>query len=264
MPKFSANLSFLFPEMPFLDRFAAAAAAGFRAVEFAFAYDHDPAEISQRLSDHGLIQALFNLPPGDRAGDRGLAAQPGRESEFCAGLDRALVLARATGCKRLHVMAGTYPADADRALGEAVYVENLRIAADALAGDGITLTIEPLNTRDNPGYFLTDTSQAIAILDRVARDNARLQLDLYHCQIMEGDLAHHIERLLPRVGHVQIAGNPGRHQPDRGEISYPFLFDLLDEQGYDGWVGCEYRPHAGTLEGLGWAKRWGIGGRIPV
>jgi hydroxypyruvate isomerase len=260
MPKFSANLSFLFLDLPFLDRFAAAAKAGFRAVEFAFAYDHPPAEIARRLADHGLTQALFNLPPGDRSGDRGLAALPGREAEFRAGLDRALVLARATGCKRLHVMAGNYPADADRALGEAVYLDNLRIAADAMAGDGIILTIEPLNTRDNPGYFLTDTSQAIATLDRVGRDNAQLQLDLYHCQIMEGDLAHHIERLLPRTGHVQIAGNPGRHEPDRGEISYPFLFDLLDEQGYDGWVGCEYRPHAGTLEGLGWAKRWGIGG----
>jgi hydroxypyruvate isomerase len=259
MPKFSANLSFLFPDLPFLDRFAAAAKAGFCAVEFAFAYDHAPSEVAKRLADHGLTQALFNLPPGDRSGDRGLAALPGREADFRAGLDRALVLARATNCKRLHVMAGTYPADADRDLGESVYVDNLRIAADAMAAEGIVLTIEPLNTRDNPGYFLTTSAQAIAILDKVGRDNARLQLDLYHCQIMEGDLANHIERLLPRTGHVQIAGNPGRHEPDRGEINYPFLFDLLDEQGYDGWVGCEYRPHAGTVEGLGWAKRWGLG-----
>jgi 2-dehydrotetronate isomerase len=260
MPKFSANLSFLFPDLPFLDRFAAAAEAGFRAVEFAFAYDHDPAEIAWCLTAHRLTLALFNLPPGDQAaGDRGLAALPGREAEFRAGLARALVLARATGCKRLHVMAGNYPVDADRGLGDAVYVDNLRTAADALTGDGIGLTIEPLNTRDNPGYFLTSTEQAIAILDKVGRDNARLQLDLYHCQIMEGDLAAHIERLLPRIGHVQVAGNPGRHEPNRGEINYPFLFDLLDELGYDGWVGCEYRPHGGTLEGLGWARRFGIG-----
>ncbi|MDB5411069.1 MAG: Hyi family protein [Rhodospirillales bacterium] len=259
MPKFSANLTFLFPDLPFLDRFAAAANAGFEAVEFAFAYDHAPAEIADRLKSHGLTLALFNLPPGDRSGDRGLAALPGREAEFRAALARALVLARATGCKRLHVMAGTYPADADRALGEAVYVENLRTAADAMAAEGITLLIEPLNTRDNPAYFLTTTGQAIAMLDRVERDNARLQLDLYHCQIMEGDLANHIERLLPRTGHVQIAGNPGRHEPDRGEVNYPFLFELLDDLGYDGWVGCEYRPHGGTLDGLGWARRFGIG-----
>jgi hydroxypyruvate isomerase len=260
MPRFSANLSFLFPDLPFLDRFAAAAKAGFRAVEFAFAYEHDPTEIGGRLTAHGLTQALFNLPPGDpAAGDRGLAALPGRESEFRASVDRALVLARTTGCKRLHVMAGNYPADADRGIADAVYVDNLRYAADAMAGEGIILTIEPLNTSDNPDYFLTTTAQAIAVLDKVGRDNARLQLDLYHCQIMEGDLAKHIERLLPRVGHIQIAGNPGRHEPDRGEINYPFLFDLLDELGYDGWVGCEYRPHAGTLEGLGWARRFGIG-----
>jgi hydroxypyruvate isomerase len=260
MPRFSANLSFLFPDLPFLDRFAAAASAGFRAVEFAFAYDHDPADIARQLAAHGLTQALFNLPPGDRtAGDRGLAALPGREGEFRAGLARAVALARATGCKRLHVMAGNYPEGADRGLGESVYVDNLRRAADALSDDGIALTIEPLNSRENPGYFLTSNAQAIAILDKVDRANARLQLDLYHCQIMEGDLAAHIERLLPRVGHIQIAGNPGRHEPDRGEINYPFLFDLLDELGYDGWVGCEYRPHAGTLAGLGWARRFGIG-----
>jgi hydroxypyruvate isomerase len=258
MPKFAANLSFLFPDIPFLDRFAAAADAGFRAVEFAFAYEHDPAEIARRLAAHGLTQALFNLPPGNlAAGDRGIAALPGREAEFRASVERARVLARATGCKRLHVMAGNIAAD--HGLAAAVYIDNLRHAADALAADGVVLTIEPLNTTDNPGYFLTTTGQAIAILDRVGRDNARLQLDLYHCQIMEGDLARHIERLLPRVGHVQIAGNPGRHEPDRGEISYPFLFELLDELGYDGWVGCEYRPHGGTLAGLGWAKRWGLG-----
>jgi hydroxypyruvate isomerase len=261
MPKFAANLSMMFQEVPFLDRFAAAAKAGFRGVEYLFPYEFAAADIAARLKEHGLTQALFNLPPGNwAAGERGIAALPGREAEFRDGVAQALDYAAATGCRTLHAMAGLWPADRPRAEGESVYVENLRHAADAMGKHGITLVIEPINTRDIPGYFLHTTTQGIAILDRVGRDSARLQLDLYHCQIMEGDLAERTRRLISRVGHVQIAGTPGRHEPDIGEVNYPFLYDLLDELGYEGWVGCEYRPKAGTVAGLGWAKRYGIGG----
>jgi hydroxypyruvate isomerase len=260
VPKFAANLSMMFQEAAFLDRFAAAAAAGFPAVEYLFPYEVPAAQIGKRLVQHGLTQALFNLPPGDwGAGERGLAALPGREAEFIAGAERALEYALATGCKRVHAMAGLWPSDCDKSKGEAIYVANLRQAADLLASHGITLLIEPINLRDMPGYFLTTTGQALAILDRVERDNVKLQLDLYHCQIMEGDLAIHIRRLFGRYAHIQIAGVPERHEPSRGEINYSYLFDLLDEIGYDGWIGCEYRPAAGTLAGLGWAQRWGIG-----
>ena len=260
MPKFAANLSMMFQEVPFLDRFAAAAKAGFRAVEYLFPYEFPAAEIRKRLADNGLTQALFNMPPGDWAkGERGMAALPGREREFMEGVERALEYAEATGCKRLHAMAGLWPAGAKREDGERVYVENLRRAADRLAQQGLTLVIEPINSRDMPGYFLNTTTQAMPILDRVGRDNAKLQLDLYHCQIMEGDLAEKVKRLHGRYAHVQIAGNPGRNEPDRGEINYPFLFDLLDEVGYDGFVGCEYRPAAATVDGLGWARRYGVG-----
>jgi hydroxypyruvate isomerase len=260
MPKFAANLSMMFQEAAFLDRFAAAAAAGFRAVEYLFPYEVPAAQISRQLEQHGLTQALFNLPPGDwRAGERGLASLPGREADFIAGAERALEYALATGCKRLHAMAGLWPADRDKSKGETVYVANLRRAADLVAPHGIAVLIEPINLRDMPGYFLNTTGQALAILDRVERDNVKLQLDLYHCQITEGDLAIHIRRLFGRYAHVQIAGVPERHEPDRGEINYSYLFDLLDEIGYDGWIGCEYRPAAGTLAGLVWARGWGIG-----
>ncbi len=260
MPNFAANLSMMFQEWAFFDRFAAAAEAGFRGVEFLFPYEVPAGEIAARLKRHGLTQALFNLPPGNwAAGERGLAALPGREAEFAAGLEQALDYAKATGCRRLHVMAGISPAGRARSEGEAVYIANLRHAAERVAPLGITLLIEPINTRDIPGYFLNTTRQALAIIDQVGRDNLRLQLDLYHCQIMEGDLAIHIRELAGRYAHVQIAGVPERHEPDRGEINYPYLFDLLDKVGYDGWVGCEYRPANGTLAGLGWARRWGIG-----
>jgi 2-dehydrotetronate isomerase len=206
-----------------------------------------------------LTLALFNLPPGDwAAGERGIGALPGREAAFMAGVERALGYALATGCKRIHALSGLWPEARPKAEGEAVYVANLRRAADLVAPHGISLLIEPINPRDIPGYFLNTTTQAIAILDRVERANVKLQLDLYHCQIMEGDLAIHLRRLAGRYAHIQIAGVPDRHEPDRGEVNYAYLFDLLDELGYDGWVGCEYRPAAGTLAGLGWARRWGI------
>jgi 2-dehydrotetronate isomerase len=259
MPKLAANLSLMFTEVNFLDRFAAAAAAGFNGVEFLFPYDFAPAEIAARLKQHGLSQALFNLPPGDWAsGERGMAALPGRESEFMAGLDHALEFAQATGCKQLHAMAGNWPAGANWREGAAVYVGNLRRAADRVAAHGITVLIEPLNKRDNPGYFLNTTVEAAAILNEVGRDNVKLQLDLYHCQITEGDLTIHIRNLAGSYAHVQIAGVPDRHEPDHGEVNFAYALSVLDEIGYDGWVGCEYRPAAATSTGLGWAQRWGV------
>jgi hydroxypyruvate isomerase len=258
MPRLAANLSWLFTEVPFLDRFEAAAAAGFRAVEFLQPYEFPPGEIAARLERHGLEHVLFNLPSGDASkGERGLAAVPGREAEFMRNVERALDYAKATGCTRLHATAG----NASGSEAEAVYVANLRAAADFLAPRGITLLIEPLNTRDAPGYFLSTTGAALRILDRVGRANVSLQLDLYHCQIMEGDLARHIRDLAGRFAHVQIAGVPERHEPDTGEVNYEYVLGLLDETGYAGWVGCEYRPKAGTLAGLGWARAWGISSR---
>jgi hydroxypyruvate isomerase len=255
MPKLAANLSWLFTEMPFLDRFEAAAAAGFRAVEFLQPYEFPPAEIAARLRRHGLEHVLFNLPPGDASkGERGLAAVPGREAEFMRTVGRALGYARATGCTRIHVLAGI----ASGVEAEATYVANLRAAAEVVAPLGITLLIEPLNTRDAPGYLLSTTGAALGILERVDRGNVSLQFDLYHCQIMEGDLARHIRGLAGRFAHVQIAGVPDRHEPDLGEINHAYVLDLLDETGYAGWVGCEYGPKAGTLAGLGWARRWGV------
>ena len=255
MPKLAANLSWLFTEVPFLDRFEAAAGVGFRAVEFLQPYEVLPAEIMARLERHCLEHVLFNLPAGDAGkGERGLAALPGREAEFMGNVERALEYAKATGCRRIHALAG----NASGGAAEAVYVANLRAAADFLAPHGITVLIEPLNSRDAPGYFLSTTGAALRILDRVACGNVSLQFDLYHCQIMEGDLARHVRELAGRFAHVQIAGVPERQEPDLGEVNYPYVLDLLDETGYAGWVGCEYRPRAGTVAGLGWARRWGI------
>jgi 2-dehydrotetronate isomerase len=261
MPKLAANLSMMFQEAPFLDRFAVAQTCGFAGVEFLFPYDFPADEIAARLERHHLTQALFNLPPGDWAkGERGMAALPGRESEFMASLERALPYALATKCRRLHAMAGNWPEGRDRREGRAVYVANLRRAADRLAEEGVTLVIEPINTRDMPAYFLNTTGEAMSVIEEAGRDNLKLQLDLYHCQIMEGDLAAHVRRLAGRYAHVQIAGVPERHEPDRGEVNYDYLLSLLDEIGYDGWVGCEYRPAGDTRAGLGWARRWGCHG----
>lgn len=261
MPKLCANLHFLFQELPFLDRFAAAADAGFRGVECLVPYEAPADAIAERLRRHGLTLALFNLPSGDREkGERGFGALPGREAEFAAGVEQALGYALATGGKRIHALSGVWPEGRDKAEGEAVLVANLRRAADRVAPHGIELLLEPINPRDIPGYFLNTPGEAAAILDRVARANVRLQLDLYHCQIVAGDLATHVRRLLPRIAHIQIAGVPERHEPDRGEVNFAYLLDLLDALGYEGWVGCEYRPAAGTVAGLGWARRWGVGG----
>ncbi|MGD0473275.1 MAG: 2-oxo-tetronate isomerase [Candidatus Velthaea sp.] len=253
MPKLAANLSLMFTEEPFLDRFAAAAAAGFAAVEFLFPYDDEPHVVAARLRSAGLEMALFNLPPGDwTAGERGLAALPGREAEFAAGVERALAYAQALGCPTVHAMAGHAAGDDARAI--AAYVANIRFAADAFAAAGRRVVIEPINRRDMPGYFLHTTAQAAALIARIDRPNVALQLDLYHAQISEGDLEHRIRALSPLIGHVQIAGNPARHEPDVGEVNYAYLLEVLDHVGYTGWVGCEYRPAGETVAGLGWAQ----------
>jgi 2-dehydrotetronate isomerase len=258
MPKLAANLSMMFQEAPFLDRFAAAEECGFAGVEFLFPYDFPAVEIAERLEKRRLTQALFNLPPGDWVkGERGMAALPGREEEFMSGLELALAYARSTTCPRLHVMAGNWPSGRDRREGRQTYVANLKRAAERAALQGVTLLIEPINVRDMPGYFLNTTDEAMEVIAAVGADNLKLQLDLYHCQITEGDLAMHIRRLAGSYAHVQIAGVPERHEPDRGEVNYDYLLELLDEVGYSGWVGCEYRPAGGTRAGLGWARRWG-------
>jgi hydroxypyruvate isomerase len=259
MPKFAANLSFLFQDLEFLDRFAAAAAAGFEGVEYLFPYDHDPAEIETRLRRHGLTQVLFNAAQGDwAAGERGIGALPSREAEFDAAMRQALDYARALRCARVHVMAGIPPSDVASTAAEAVFVANLARAARAFAAHDIALLIEPLNTRDTPGYFLPGVDQAARIIRQAARPNLFLQFDIYHRQIMAGDIAEAFRANLALIRHVQIAGVPGRHEPDIGEIDYPWLLDFIDRLGYDGWVGCEYRPQAGTVEGLGWATPYGL------
>lgn len=259
MPRLAANLTLLFTEQAFLNRFDAAARCGFRGVEFLFPYDHPVEAVSAARSDAGVEVALFNLPPGDwDAGERGLAALPGREAEFLDGVEQALVYARALDVRTLHAMAGVMPDGADVAALEATYIANLRAAADRAARHGITITVEAINRRDMPGYFLCSAAKACEILDAAGRDNLRLQLDLYHLQVTAGDLSGHVTRCFDRLAHVQIAGHPGRHEPDRGEIRYPPVLDLLDQLGYAGWVGCEYRPASGTAEGLGWARSYGI------
>ena len=258
MPRFAANLSMMYTEHAFLDRFAAAAADGFDAVEFLFPYDHAPAEIASRLSDNGLQQVLFNAPPGDfAAGERGIACLAERRDEFRRGLlERALPYALALGCPRVHLMAGLMPAGAERAALRAVYVDNLAWAAREAASAGLDLLIEPINTRDIPGYLLNRQDAAHQIVEEVGAPNLKVQMDLYHCQIVEGDVAMKLRHYLPtgRVGHLQIAGVPDRHEPDQGELNYPYLFTLLDELGWAGHIGCEYRPRAGTSAGLGWLQ----------
>lgn len=253
MPYFAANLTLMYPELPFLDRYAAARADGFRAVEYLFPYEHPKARLAELLGEHGLTQALHNFPPGDfAAGERGLACLPGREQEFQDGVGQALDYARALGCRRLNCLAGIPPAEADPDRVRRAFVENFQTAARAAAAVGIDVLLEAINQRDIPGYYVSTTAHALELLDEVGAANARYQYDFYHMQIMEGDLAPTVERHLPRIAHVQIADTPGRHEPGTGEINYPFLFDRLDALGYTGWVGCEYRPRAGTSDGLGW------------
>jgi 2-dehydrotetronate isomerase len=257
MPKFAANLSMLYTEHAFLDRFAAAAADGFKAVEYLFPYEHPAAELAARLKAHGLQQVLFNAPPGDwAAGERGTACLPGREAEFRDGVQLAIEYARALDCPRIHLMAGLAPDGADHAVLRKTYLANLAWAA-AQAKD-IHFLIEPINTRDIPRFFLNRQDDAHAIVVEAGAPNLKVQMDLYHCQIVEGDLAKKIEQYLPtgRVGHLQIAGVPERQEPDVGEINHPYLFELIDRLGWDGWIGCEYRPKGKTSAGLGWLQRY--------
>jgi hydroxypyruvate isomerase len=266
MPRFAANLSLLYTEHAFLDRFGAAARDGFKAVEFLFPYDFAATELARRLQDHGLQQVLFNAPPGDwAAGERGLACLPGREAAFREGFLRALDYAQALQCPRIHTMAGLVPAGADAQALRDTYLTNLAWAAKEAAAVGVQVLIEPINPRDFPGYFLQRQDAAHAIVQELGAANLKVQFDLYHCQIVEGDVASKLRHYLPtgRVGHLQIAGVPERHEPSVGELNYRYLFEVIDEVsqacGWTGWVGCEYRPRlgpvpGGTSGGLGWMR----------
>ncbi len=258
MPKFAANLSMMFTEVPFLDRFAAAKDAGFHAVEYLFPYDYSPDTVRQRLHDSGLENVLFNMPPGDwAAGERGITSIPGREAEFREGVQKALNYAAVLGVRRLHAMAGIPPATADRAACRATLVNNLRYAAEKLAGSGVTLLLEAINTRDMPGFFISTQAESFSVCAEVGASNLKMQLDCYHMQVMEGDLTTKLKKYLPYCGHIQIAGAPDRHEPDTGEVRYEYLFREIDKMGYDGWIGCEYRPAGKTVDGLSWWRALG-------
>ena len=255
MPKFAANLSMMFNEHDFPNRFAAAAKAGFDAVEFLFPYDYSPAEVAQWHKENNLKNVLFNLPPGDwAAGERGIAALPGREAEFRAGVAKAIEYALALGTPQLHMMAGLVPAGSDMAIHRKTYLENMKFAAQALAKHNLNLLLEPINTRDMPGYFLNTQVQAHELRVESGEPNVKVQMDFYHAQIMEGDLAETFKKYFKDIGHTQIASVPKRNEPDNGEVNYPYLYQLLDEMGYEGYVGCEYRPKGKTEDGLDWFK----------
>jgi 2-dehydrotetronate isomerase len=272
MPQFAANLSWLYTDLPFGDRFEAAARDGFRAVECMFPYELPRQKLARRLADSGLAIVLFNGPPGTvaqalpggaaDAAARGTAALPGREAEFRAGVHLALDYAAALQCPRVHLMAGLVSAGVQREDMLATYVANLRWAAEQAARVGVHVLIEPINQRDNPGYYLSRQDQAHAVVQEVGADNLKVQMDLYHCQITEGDVSTLLRQYLPtgRVGHMQLAGVPERHEPDTGELHYPYLFSVLDGLGYAGWIGCEYRPRdktpGGTSRGLQWLRPW--------
>lgn len=254
MPKLAANLTMMFGEVGFLERFAAAADAGFEAVEYLFPYDYDAQVLKRQLRDHGLVQVLHNLPAGNwAAGERGIACFPERVAEFKAGVERAIEYAGALGCDRVNCLAGILPQTTDPATARETLIDNLRYAASGLRAAGIKLLIEPINTRDVPGFFLSGTRQAAEIIEAVKSDNLFLQYDMYHMQIMEGNLAPTIQSYLPRIGHMQLADSPGRHEPGTGEIDYGFLLDFIDRAGYTGWIGCEYIPRGDTVAGLRWA-----------
>ncbi|WP_029528311.1 hydroxypyruvate isomerase [Polaromonas glacialis] len=256
MPKFAANLTMLFTEVPFLDRFERAAQAGFKAVEFLFPYAYAAEEIRQRLDANDLTLVLHNLPAGDwDAGERGIACHPDRVDEFREGVGRAIAYAQALGVGQLNCLAGKASAGVSEDVLRQTFVNNLRFAAAELKTAGLRLLIEPINTFDIPGFYLSRTVQAVAILDEVGADNAFVQYDIYHAQRMEGELAATMQKYLPRIGHVQLADNPGRNEPGTGEINYPFLFAHLDHIGYDGWIGCEYKPATITEAGLGWREK---------
>ena len=255
MPKFCANLTMLYNEIDFLDRFAAAAGSGFKGVEYLFPYAYPAAQLRERLDRHKLVQVLHNLPAGDWAkGERGIACHPDRVGEFQDGVGRAFEYATALGCRQVNCLAGIAPQGVAEEQLRSTFVANLRFAAPKLAAAGIRLLVEPINTRDIPGFFLNYSRQALELIEAVGSDNLYLQYDIYHMQVMEGDLARTIESNLGRIAHIQLADNPGRHEPGTGEINYPFLCAHLDRIGYAGWVGAEYKPKAGTVEGLGWLR----------
>jgi hydroxypyruvate isomerase len=256
MPRFSANLSFLYPDLPFPDRFAAAANDGFKAVEYRGPYAHPAEQVAGWLAANGLQQALFNAPAGNwDKGERGIACHPNRVDEFRKGIDTAIRYARVLACPKVNVLAGITPKDVAPEDVEATFVANLQYAAPLFAEAEVMLVIEAINTRDIPGFWLTTSRQAERVLDEVGSDNLFIQYDIYHMQVMQGDLIPTYERLRHRIGHIQVADSPGRHQPGTGEINYDFVFAELDRLGYDGWVGCEYRPKSGKGADIGWMER---------
>jgi hydroxypyruvate isomerase len=259
MPRFAANLSMMFNEVAFLDRFEAAAKAGFTAVEYLFPYDWPAAELRKRLDGAGLVQVLFNAPSGDWSkGERGLTALPGRQAEFRDGVARALDYAAALGCGLVHCMAGIVPADVSPVTAASVYAANLDWAAGQARQAGVKLVIEPINQRDMPGFFLRTQEQGAAVVEAIGRDRLGLQFDVYHCQVTQGDITTRMEQLMPVIAHIQIADVPARNEPGTGEIGWAFVLRRIDELGYHGWVGCEYRPAGETVAGLGWRQRFGI------
>ena len=255
MPRFCANLTMMFNEHAFLDRFAAAAKAGFQAVEFLFPYDHPAADIRARLDDNGLQQILFNMPPGDwSAGERGLASLPGRSDAFRDGVKRALDYATVFETKRLHCMAGVVPPGVAHGTAASLYAANLTWACEQAKAAGVLVVIEPINHRDMPGFFLNTTDQGAAVVEAIGRDRLALLFDVYHCQVTEGDVTSRMSSLLPQIGHIQIADVPARNEPGTGELNWRYIFGRMDAVGYDGWVGCEYRPAGDTVAGLDWLK----------
>ncbi len=257
MPRYAANLSMMFNEVPFLDRFDAAARAGFTACEFLFPYDFAAVEIKARLEGAGLRQVLFNMPPGDwAAGERGTAALPGRQAEFREGVQRALDYAAVLGCGMMHCMAGIPAAHVAPATAAATYAANLAWATELAHPAGVKLIIEPINHRDMPGYHLNTMAQGAAVIEAIGRDRLGLQFDLYHCQITEGDITRRVERHLPIIAHMQLADVPDRHEPGTGEIAWDYVLPRIDALGYKGWIGCEYRPAGDTLAGLAWRERF--------
>ena len=255
MPKFAANLTMLFTELPFMQRFEAAARAGFEAVEYLFPYPFEKKELAAALRANGLQQVLHNLPAGDwDKGERGIACHPDRIGEFREGIAMAIDYATALGCPQLNCLVGKLPPGVSTEAAHKTVIENLRVAARELEAAGLRLLIEPINTFDIPGFFLTRTDQALALIDEVGSSNLRVQYDIYHAQRMEGELGNTLSKHLARIGHIQLADNPGRGEPGTGEINYPWLFRHIDSIGYEGWIGCEYKPRTDTVDGLGWRQ----------
>lgn len=255
MPKFCANVSMMFAEVPFLERFAAAAKAGFKGVEFQFPYDFDKDAIAEQVHGNALTQVLFNTPAGNfKAGDRGMASDPARVTEFQDGVGTAVEYAKVLGCKRVNVASGIMPKGVSEEKMTETLVANLKFAAAEFARIGTLCLTEPINRFDIPGFFIDKFDKALPVLKAVGSDNLKIEFDIYHTQRTQGELANTLKNHLDSIGHIQLADNPGRHEPGTGEINYPFLFSLIDDIGYDGWIGCEYAPLKGTVEGLGWMR----------